>query len=86
MLYITIKQQPVFLREIFARNQSMSTAWRAENGPKTLIAAVCSYVPVSWSKIGRVANFNLGPARSPGLTGGHRGQRARGPAPASERG
>jgi len=25
----------------------MSTAWRAEKGPKTFIAAVCSYVPVS---------------------------------------
>ena len=41
--------------EIFVRKTRMSTAWRAENRAVNYIAAVCSYVPVSWLKSGRVA-------------------------------
>ena len=43
---------------------AMSTVWRAEKGPKTFIAAVCSYVPVSLSKSGRVVKLYLGPSEA----------------------
>jgi len=60
----------------------MSTVWRAEKGLKTFIAAGCSYVPVSWLKSCRVANFDLGPAGLQPPAGGHyRGPRARGARP-----
>ena len=64
----------------------MSTVWRAEKGLKTFIAAVCSYVPVSLMKSCRVVKLYLGPARSPGLAGGHGGPRARGARPRGQRG
>ena len=65
----------------------MSTVWRAEKGPKTFIAAVCSYVPVSWLKFCRVVNFALGPQRLAPSAGGHTGgPRARGARPQPQRG
>ena len=49
----------------------MSTAWRAENRVVNRNAAVCSYVPVSWLKSGRVEKLYLGPVASARRAGGH---------------
>jgi len=63
----------------------MSTVWRAEKGPEVFIAAVCSYVPVSWSKSSRVVKLYLGPASPPTKAGGH-GAPPRGGGPGGQRG
>ena len=65
----------------------MSTVWRAENGPKTFIAAGCSYVQVSLSKSCPVVKLYLGPAGLEPPAGGHtRGPRARGARLGGQRG